>query len=84
MGLTGPGPYVVLHPGASAPARRWPVHRWAEAVAELAGRGRRVVLTGSAGERELTAAAAGKPRYRGGAQVIDLGGGPAWPNSLRS
>jgi ADP-heptose:LPS heptosyltransferase len=72
-GLTGPGPYVVLHPGASAPARRWPVHRWAEAVAELAGRGRRVVLTGSANERELTAAA-GKPRYRSGAQVIDLGG----------
>jgi ADP-heptose:LPS heptosyltransferase len=73
-GLTGPGPYVVLHPGASAPARRWPVHRWAEAVAELAGRGRRVVLTGSADERDLTAAAAGKPRYRSGAQVIDLGG----------
>jgi ADP-heptose:LPS heptosyltransferase len=65
-GLTGAGPYVVLHPGASAPARRWPVHRWAEAVAELAGRGRRVVLTGSADERELTAVAAGKPRCRGG------------------
>ena len=73
-GLTGAGPYVVLHPGASAPARRWPVHRWAEAVAELVGRGRRVVLTGSADERELTAAAAGKPRCRSGAQVVDLGG----------
>ena len=32
------------------------------------------MLTGSANERELTAAAAGKPRYRSGAQVIDLGG----------
>jgi ADP-heptose:LPS heptosyltransferase len=31
--LTGPGPYVVLHPGASAPARRWPVRRWREAAA---------------------------------------------------
>ena len=33
--LTGPGPYVVLHPGASAPARCWPVRRWREAAALL-------------------------------------------------
>lgn len=72
--LTGPGPYVVLHPGAAAPARRWPIHRWAEAVAGLASRGRRIVLTGSAAEQDLTAAAAGKLRGRGGDQVIDLAG----------
>ncbi len=71
--LTGPRPYVVLHPGASAPARRWPTCRWTEAVAELAGRGRRVVLTGGAAERGVTAAAAGTARGRGD-QVIDLGG----------
>lgn len=72
--LTGAGRYVVLHPGASAPARRWPVQRWAEAVAVLASRGRRVVLTGTPAERELTAAAAGKRCYSSGDQVIDLGG----------
>jgi ADP-heptose:LPS heptosyltransferase len=57
--LTGPAPYVVLHPGATAPARMWPAPRWAQAVAELARRGRRVVLTGGRDERALTAAAAG-------------------------
>jgi ADP-heptose:LPS heptosyltransferase len=49
---------VTAHPGASAPARRWPPGRWADAVAELTRRGRRVVLTGGAAERALTAAAA--------------------------
>jgi ADP-heptose:LPS heptosyltransferase len=72
-GLTGPGRYVVLHPGASAPARRWPACRWAEAVAGLAARGRRVVLTGGGGERAATAAAA-RTACRRGDQVIDLGG----------
>src|SRR5262249_38061849 len=28
--LLGPGEYVCLHPGASAPERRWPVSRFAE------------------------------------------------------
>jgi ADP-heptose:LPS heptosyltransferase len=72
--LTGPGRNVLLHPGASAPARRRPAERWVEAVAALAGWGRQVVLTGSAAERELTAAAAGTRCYRGGDRVIDLGG----------
>jgi len=71
--LTGPGPYVVLHPGASAPARRWPACRWVEAAAELAGRGRRVILTGGGAERVMTAAAARAAR-RGGGRVLDLGG----------
>lgn len=31
--LTGDGPYVVLHPGATVPARRWPSERCAEASA---------------------------------------------------
>jgi ADP-heptose:LPS heptosyltransferase len=58
--LTGDGPYVVAHPGASAPARRWPPDRWAEAVAELVRRGRRVILTGTATEGDLTRAAAAR------------------------
>jgi ADP-heptose:LPS heptosyltransferase len=56
--LTGSAPYVVLHPGATAPARQWPARRWAETVAELGRRGRRAVLTGGPDERGLTAAAA--------------------------
>jgi len=76
--LTGPGPYVVLHPGASAPARRWPASRWAEAAALLAGRGQRVLLTGGAGERHLTAAVAqAAAAFRGAVpdgQITDLGG----------
>src|SRR5437763_5046113 len=69
--LTGPGRYVVLHPGASAPARCWPVRRWRETVSLLAARGQRVILSGGPGERDLTAAAA---RATGGRQVTDLGG----------
>jgi ADP-heptose:LPS heptosyltransferase len=60
--------YVVLHPGASVPARAWPVDRCAEAVQALADAGHRVLVTGGPGERELTAAVAGT---RG----VDLGGG---------
>ncbi len=59
--------YVVLHPGASVPARAWPVHRCAEAVEALADAGHRVLVTGGPGERDLTAAVAGT---RG----VDLGG----------
>jgi ADP-heptose:LPS heptosyltransferase len=65
--LTGTEPYVVVHPGAAAPSRQWPPERCAEAVVELAGRGRRVVVTGGAAERELTAQVAG---HAG----LDLGG----------
>jgi ADP-heptose:LPS heptosyltransferase len=68
--LTGPGPYVVLHPGASAPARRWPASRWAEAAALLAARGQRVILTGGPAERVLTAAVS--QGIHG--QITDLGG----------
>ncbi|GGW41494.1 glycosyl transferase [Streptomyces lucensis JCM 4490] len=66
-GLTGPGPYVVLHPGASAPARAWSPHRCEEAVALLADAGHRVVVTGGAGETELT-------RRVSGDLAVDLGG----------
>ncbi|HEX4063595.1 MAG TPA: glycosyltransferase family 9 protein [Streptosporangiaceae bacterium] len=74
--LTGPGRYVVLHPGASAPARRWPAARWAQAAAGLAARGRRVVLTGGAAERGLTATVAAAAGGTGpaGPPLTDLGG----------
>jgi ADP-heptose:LPS heptosyltransferase len=64
--------YVVLHPGASVPARAWPAERCAEAVEALAGAGHRVLVTGGPGEKELTAFVAGR---RG----IDLGGATTLP-----
>ena len=60
--------YVVVHPGASVPARAWAPERNAALVAALAAEGRRVVVTGGPGERELTARVAGK-------DGIDIGGG---------
>ena len=47
------GPYVVVHPGASVPARAWAPERHADLVARLADLGWPVVITGGPGEREL-------------------------------
>jgi ADP-heptose:LPS heptosyltransferase len=47
---------TVIHPGASSAARRWPVGRWAAVAAALGKGGHRVVVTGSAAERDLGAA----------------------------
>ncbi len=44
---------VVVHPGAAAPARRWPPERFAAVAAALSRAGHRVVVTGSAAERSL-------------------------------
>ncbi|MBT2479730.1 glycosyltransferase family 9 protein [Streptomyces sp. ISL-94] len=65
--LTGPEPYVVLHPGAAVAARRWSAARAARAAAALHGAGHRVVVTGSRAEKDLTAEVAG---HHG----LDLGG----------
>jgi ADP-heptose:LPS heptosyltransferase len=65
-----PDGYVVVHPGASVPARAWAPARHAELVGLLAASGRPVVVTGGPGERELTALVAGPPRPG----VLDLGG----------
>jgi ADP-heptose:LPS heptosyltransferase len=60
-------PYVVVHPGASVPARAWAAHRHRALVGELTAAGRRVVVTGAPPERSLTARVAGD-------DAIDLGG----------
>jgi ADP-heptose:LPS heptosyltransferase len=64
---------VVVHPGSSAASRRWPGERFAEVARALASDGQRVVVTGSASERELAERVA-----RSSAQVLagslDLGG----------
>lgn len=44
---------TIIHPGAKAPARRWPPGRFAAVAAALAGAGHDVVVTGSAAERDL-------------------------------
>ena len=58
----GAGPAVpgvtVIHPGAASAARRWPAARWAAVARAEAEAGRPVVVTGSAGERELAQAVA--------------------------
>jgi ADP-heptose:LPS heptosyltransferase len=64
------GDYVVIHPGASAPARTWPAEHHRALVRALVRGGRRVVVTGSEAERALTSRVAGTPHPL----VTDLGG----------
>jgi HAD superfamily hydrolase (TIGR01662 family) len=63
----GEGGYVVVHPGASVPARACPPERCGEIVSALASTGRRVLVTGGPDERALTASVAGR-------SGVDLGG----------
>ncbi|WP_461029669.1 glycosyltransferase family 9 protein, partial [Streptomyces sparsus] len=65
--LTGPAGYVVVHPGASVPARRPSTGRMAAMTAALVAEGHRVAVTGGPGERDLTAEVAGS-------KALDLGG----------
>ncbi len=66
----GDEPYVVVHPGVSVPARAWAPEKNSALVQALLNEGRRVVVTGGPGERDLTARVAGPPRPG----VLDLGG----------
>lgn len=65
--LVGDEPYVVLHPGATVPARQWPAHRCATAVHALTTAGHRVLVTGGPAEKDLTEEVAGDTG-------VDLGG----------
>jgi ADP-heptose:LPS heptosyltransferase len=67
---SGDGPYACLHPGATSPSRRWPPARFAEVGDALAGRGLRVVLTGTREEAPLTRAVADRMR----APTVDVAG----------
>ncbi|MDI6942259.1 MULTISPECIES: glycosyltransferase family 9 protein [Microbacterium] len=68
--LVGDGRYIVLHPGAAVGARRWPAEGFAGAARLLAESGRRVVVTGAEGERDLTALVA----RAAGPHAVDLAG----------
>ena len=73
------GPYVVLHPGASVPARTPPLGQWNAIAADLAAAGHRIVVTGGPAERELAqsvAMAAGGARRAWRER-------PRWPSSPR-
>jgi ADP-heptose:LPS heptosyltransferase len=53
--LRGSSPFVVVHPGASAPARTLSLLQWQRVVAYLCGEGMRVFVTGGPAELRLTA-----------------------------
>lgn len=74
------GPYVVVHPGASVPARAWSPAANAAAVRALAQAGWRVVVTGGPDEVALTAQVAGRPC----ADIVDLGGVTDWTGLART
>lgn len=65
-----PASYVVVHPGASVPARAWEPEKNRALVGELAERGNNVVVTGGPSETALTAYVAGSGHPR----VTNLGG----------
>jgi ADP-heptose:LPS heptosyltransferase len=71
-------PYLVVHPGTTAAARSYPAVRWAEVVRQLAEAGWRVLVTGSASERDLTGGIVATARAGLGgeraAAVLDLAG----------
>ncbi|HET9014035.1 MAG TPA: glycosyltransferase family 9 protein [Thermomicrobiaceae bacterium] len=61
-GIDPDAPFVLLHPGASAAARRYPAERAAKVARRLAARGWPVLVTGVAREADLVErAAAGSP-----------------------
>lgn len=73
----GPAPpgSVVLHPGAAAPARRWPVERFATVARALTHAGEHVVVTGGPDDAEDARAivtTAGLPAERSVAGATDL------------
>lgn len=66
---------VVIHPGASAPARQWPPERFAAVASALRDEGHDIVITGSAAEFGLAhavARAARLPRTCVVAGLLDL------------
>ncbi|HEX6928215.1 MAG TPA: glycosyltransferase family 9 protein, partial [Gammaproteobacteria bacterium] len=64
-------PWLLLHPGASEPRRRYPPERFAAAARELVARlGVQIVLTGSESERELADSIA----FACGSDVINVAG----------
>ncbi|MEJ2768656.1 glycosyltransferase family 9 protein [Mycetohabitans sp. B46] len=66
----GHGRWLVVHPGASAPSRRWPAERFGEVAAQLAPQFDAVAVTGSAAESALVDAVCA----RAGKRAVPLAG----------
>lgn len=68
--------YVLLHPGAASPARRWPLERFARVGRWLADQQLRIVVTAGPGEArlgsELAAAIGGSARCMQPGDAADL------------
>ena len=63
--------FILMHPGASAPSRRYPARLWAQVISGLVARRRgAIVLTGEANETALV----DEIRETTGARVISLAG----------
>jgi ADP-heptose:LPS heptosyltransferase len=78
--------FVLVHPGAAAPGRRWPAERFAAVAGWLADRGDEVRITGSAAEQDLArevAWLAGLPEDQVLAGRTSLGGLAALVASAR-
>jgi ADP-heptose:LPS heptosyltransferase len=68
--LPSAGAWAVVHPGGTAPSRRYPIELWAEVCETLAGEhGLELVVTGDEADRELAAAL---PRTRSLAGELSL------------
>jgi ADP-heptose:LPS heptosyltransferase len=50
---------VIVHPGSQLTSRRWPAERFAQVADKLAEAGWQIAITGTHGERELTATVLG-------------------------
>jgi lipopolysaccharide heptosyltransferase II len=69
-------PWLVLHPGSTAPSRRYPLPLYAEAMRKLCGAtGRRVAIVGGIGERDLVEELA----KRLGSLAVPMAGELAFP-----
>lgn len=54
--LSDPRPFVIVHPGARLPSRRWPLDRFAVVADAVVEQGWRVLVTGAAEEARLASA----------------------------
>ncbi|HEX6799863.1 MAG TPA: glycosyltransferase family 9 protein [Ktedonobacterales bacterium] len=57
-GIAPDAPYMLLHPGASCEARRYPAERYTEVARLLDARGHRVIVAGAEREAEIVRTAA--------------------------
>jgi ADP-heptose:LPS heptosyltransferase len=71
----GLGRWLVVHPGASAPSRRWPAERFGDAVARIAPLFDGIAVTGSDAERPLVATVCERagPRAVAFADALSIG-----------